>query len=67
MNPTKAPENYYNLSLIFEKIGFPFSCDQNIKFVADYKLREAIKNSKYFEDIILKWVWVPFSKPNLYF
>ena len=44
-----APENYYNLSLIFEKIGFPFSSDQNIKFVADYKLREAIKNTTYFE------------------
>ena len=43
LNPSPAPENYYNLSLIFEKIGFPFSSDQNIKFVADYKLREAIK------------------------
>ena len=54
-----APENYYNLSLIFEKIGFPFSSDQNIKFVADYKLRQAKKNITYFEDIIL--FWIPFS------
>ena len=59
LNPSPAPENYYNLSLIFEKIGFPFSSDQNIKFVADYKLRQAKKNITYFEDIIL--VWIPFS------
>ena len=31
-------ESYHNLSIIFRKIGFPFSFENNVKFVAEFKL-----------------------------
>ena len=37
-----TPESYYNLELIFRKLGFPISFDQNIQFVADYKLSNLV-------------------------
>ena len=37
-----TPENYYNLELIFRKLGFPITFDQNLQFVADYKLSNLV-------------------------